>query len=205
MTFMGQYFDNWYKIRIIWLPVHIAYCIGESLCFHPCVYLQRFTIPVPHKDNFSPWCIHFEIPLLRYIQNWVIGSFLIYIIAGASSCWLYDLPGLVLAVGQYMVMTLFLVLFLPCSRIHDQHPRFLNSWPVMISMHDTSSATMIDVPPLWNFPPEMVTKLYLVQVILVLNHPSVLLYIFSFMGILLQLLFTSASSMIVILSFIMLL
>ena len=98
--------------------------------------------------------------------------------------------------GQYAVMILVLVLFPPRSNIHDQHPRFLNSWPVLIALHDTSSTVMIAVPPLLNHPPEMVTLLYPVLILLILNHPSFLLYILSFMGILLQWLFTSVSHII---------
>ena len=84
----------------ILLPVYIAYCIGESLCFHPCVYLWCFNIPVPHKDNFSPRCIHFDISKFRSIQNWVLRSFWILIIVMASNFWLHTHTVLALFKGS---------------------------------------------------------------------------------------------------------
>ena len=123
-------------------------------------------------------------------------------IARASSCWLYAPPALALAVGQYAVMIMVFAIFYPCGRIHDQRNRFLNYWPVPIALHDNLSTSMIAAPPLWNDPPEMVTRLYPVIFLIFLNHLSVLLYIFSFMGILLQLMFTSAIPLIDFPSFI---
>ena len=113
-------------------------------------------------------------------------------IARASSCWLYAPPALSLDVGKYAVMILILVSFTPCSNIHDQRPRLMNSWPVSITLHYTLSTAMVAGPPLLNGQPEMVTLLCPVLILLVLNHPYILLYIFSLMQLLLQLLFTSA-------------
>ena len=151
---------------------------------------------------FTPWCIHFDISILRSIQNWFLGSFWIFMIARAYSCCLYAPPVLALAVGQYAVIIMFLILFFPWSNIYYQRPRLMNSWPVEIALHDTFSTVMIVVPPLWNGSPEMMTQLYPVLIFLVLNHPYVLLYIFSFMGILIQLLFNSVSPIIDITSLI---
>ena len=147
---------------------------------------------------FSPWCVYFDISFLRSIQKLFLGLFWIFVVARASSCCLYDPPALAPDVGQYYVMVLVLVLLLPHINIHDQQPRFLNSWPVLIALHDTLYTAMISVPLLWNGPPEMVAWLYHVLILLILNYLSVLLYTFSFMGVLLQLLYTYASPIIVI-------
>ena len=78
----------------------------------------------------------------------------------------------------------------------------MNSLPVPIALHYTMSTAMISVPPLRNGPPEMVTLLYPVPILLVFNYLSILLYILSLMGMLLQFLFTSAITIIAIPSFI---
>ena len=122
----------------ILLPVYIAYCIGESLCFHPCVYLWCFNIPVPHKDNFSPRCIHFDISKFRSIQNWVLRSFWILIIVMASNCCLYAPIAIAITIGKYVVIIMVLAFFSPHRSIHEQQPRFLNSLPVAVALHDTS-------------------------------------------------------------------
>ena len=137
------------------------------------------------------WDICADIyPKLGY---WTILDFMI---ASASNCWMYDPPALALSVGQYVVTIMVLTLFFPCSSIYEQQPRLLNSWPAAITLHDNSSSAMISVPPFWNGPSEMVTRLYPGLILLVLNHPSVLFYIFSFMEILIQLLFNSEIHMI---------
>ena len=86
--------------------------------------------------------------MLRSIQNWVLGSFLIYMIVKAYKCWLYATPAIALTVGQYVMMILVFKFFFPCISIYDQRPRFLNSLPVSIALHDTSSIDMMDVPPI---------------------------------------------------------
>ena len=200
---MGQSFDRCCVIGASEYP-----CRLHIVLVCPCVSIHVFTsyaslFQTPIRIIFLPWCIHLYISVLRSIQNWVFGSFWIIMIARASNCWMYDPPVLALTVGKYAVMILVLTLFFPRSSIHDQRTRFLNFWPVAITLHDNSSCAMIAVPPLWNVPSEMVTRLYLVLILLVVNNPSVLLYIFSFMGILLQLMFTYASTMIAIPSLIM--
>ena len=57
---------------------------------------------------------------------------------------------------------------------------------------------MMAVPPLLNGPSEVATRLYPALILLVLNHLSILLYIFSFMGISIQSLFTLVSPTIAI-------
>ena len=91
-----------------------------------------------------------------------------------------------------------LTFFFPRNSIHDQQLRFLNSWPVAITLHDTSSSAILAMPPLWNGISEAVTQLYPVLTFFVWNQPSVLLNIFPLMGILLQSLFTLASLIIAI-------
>ena len=152
----------------------------------------------PIKMICSHWCIHFDISLLRSIQNWYLGSFWIFIIARDYSFLLYAPPVLALAVEQYVVMILIIIIFFTGNNIHEQRPRFLSSWPVLITLHDTSSTSIIAVPLLCNDSPEMVTLLYPELIVLVLKHVSVLLYIFSLMVILIQLLFTSMSPIIAI-------
>ena len=88
---------------------------------------------------------------------------------------------------------IIIIIIIISINIHDKLPRFLNSWPIAIYLHDVSSTSILAVPKPWNGQREVVTQVYPVLVLLVLNHPSVLLYILSFVGILLQLLFTSAS------------
>ena len=192
MPLLGQSFDCWYVIGEFEYP-----CRFHILLVSPCVSIHVFTsdaslFQFPIRMICYPWCIHFEISLLRSIQNWVLGSFRIFIIARASNCWLYATPELVLSVWQYAVTIMFLILFFPHSNINEQWTRLLNSLPVPFSLHDTLSNAMIYVPPFWNGPPEMVTQLYPVLIFLVFNHLSFLLYIFSFMRILLQLLFIAS-------------
>ena len=93
-------------------------------------------------------------------------------------------------------MILFITLLFNHNSIHDQPPRLPNSWIILITLHDTSSTAMMAVSPLLSDPPELGTRLYPLLILLVLNHPYVLLYIFYLMGILLQSIFTPASPMI---------
>ena len=190
---MGQSFDYWYVIR-----ASNYLCRSHILLASPCVYIHVFISKASLLQSLtrkmcSPWFIHFKISVLRSIQNWVLGSFWIFMIVRASNCWLYAPPALALTVGQYVVIILDITLFYPHTSIHDQWPRLRNSCPIATTLNDTLSTAMMAVPPLWNGPSEVVTWLYPALILLVLNHPHVLLYIFYFMGILLQLLFTSAS------------
>ena len=105
----------------------------------------------PIRTSSSPWSIHLAISVLRYIYNWILGQFLIFIIVRAYSCWLYATPSLELTIGQYAVKVMVLTLFYLCSSIHDERPRFRNYWPITISLHDTLSTAIMDVPPLWIF------------------------------------------------------
>ena len=123
-------------------------------------------------------------------------------VARASNCWMYAPPALEFSMFQYDVVILVLILLFHRINIHDQRHRLLNSWTIPINLHDTLSTAMIAVPMLWNGPLEIVTLWYPVLILLVLNHLSILLYIFSFMGILLQLMLTYASPIIAIPSFI---
>ena len=152
MPSMGQSFDSWCIIVASEYP-----CRLNILSVSPCVSIHMFTsddslFQSPIRIIFSPWCIHFKISVLRSIQNWVIGSFRIFMISRAFNCWLYAPPALALTVGHYAVMILVLTLFFLFSSIHDQRPRFLNSWPVAINLHDNPSTAMIAVIPLWNDP-----------------------------------------------------
>ena len=79
-------------------------------------------------------------------------------------------------------MILFPALLFPRSSIHVQQPRFLNSWPITIDLHDTSSTAMMAVPPLLNGPLEVVTWLYLVIILLFLTI-RLSYYICSFYGV----------------------
>ena len=202
MLSIGQYFDSWHVIGAFEYPcrLHIVLVI-------PCVSIHVFT------SNASLLQYSIRMTFLFYISILIslyldlskiefLGSFWVFMIEGASSCWIYAPPALALAVGQYAVIIMFLILFFPWSNIYYQRPRLMNSWPVEIALHDTFSTVMIVVPPLWNGSPEMMTQLYPVLIFLVLNHPYVLLYIFSFMGILIQLLFNSVSPIIDITSLI---
>ena len=121
----------------------------------------------------------------------------------AYNCWLHSPPALSLAVGQYAVTIMVRKLFFPRSSVNHQRPRVRNYWPITIDLNDTSSIAMVSVPPLWNGPSELATLLFPVLTLLFKNHPSVLLYILSFMEILIQLLFTSASPTIDITSLVM--
>ena len=187
---MGQSFDHWHVIR-----TSDYLCRLHIILLTPCVSMYGFTsknllFQSPIRISCSTWSIHFVISVLRSIQNWFLGSFWISIKVRYSSCWLYNTPFLTLTVGQYAVTILLLILLFPCCRIHDQQPRFQNYLPIGVYLHDPSSTAMMAVSPLWNGPSEVVTRLYPVLNLLVLNHPSILLYIFSFMSVLLQLLFT---------------
>ena len=55
-TVFQSLIHNWYT----GLTVDIIDCIGESLCFHPCVHFQHFTITVSYENEvFSlnyPFC-----------------------------------------------------------------------------------------------------------------------------------------------------
>ena len=153
MPLIGQYFDRWY---VIWSFEYL--CILHIVLVIPCVSIHMFTYNAsifqsPIRMIYFPWCFQFENSLLISIQNWVIGSFWISMIVRASSCCLYATPALALAVGQYVVMVIVLIFLFPQINIHDQWPRFLNSWHVPIVLHDTSSIAMIAVPPFWNGPP----------------------------------------------------
>ena len=138
-----------------------------------------------------PWSNHLEISVLRSIQNCIIGSFWIFVIVRYSNFWLYYSPVLALTVGQCVVMILVMKLFFPRSGIHDQWQRVGKYWPISLALHDTSSNDMMAVPPLWNYPSEVATRLYPVLILLFFHHTSVLLYILYIMVILIQLLFTS--------------
>ena len=161
---MGQYFDRWYVIGA-----------SEYLCrFHivlvsTCISIHVLTsnaslFQSPIRIIYSPWCIHFEISVLIYIY-WVLESFWIFVIAEDFYCWMYDPPEIELTVGQYAVIILIIKLCFPRSSTHEQRPILLNSRPVVITLHDTSSTTIMAVPPLWNYPSEMVTRLYLVLIL----------------------------------------
>ena len=170
---MGKSCVCWYVIR-----ASEYLCRLHTSLVSPCVSIHVFTSDDSLFQSLirmicPSWCIHLEISVLRSIQNWVLGPFWIFMTTRASNC-----------------LILVITLFFPCSIIHDKWPRFLNYLPVAITLHDTSSTTMIAVPTLLNGPLEMVTWLYPVLILLVFKHPSVLLYIFSFWGILLPLLFT---------------
>ena len=117
-------------------------------------------------------------------------------IVRAYNYWLHDPPTPALTVGQYTAIVMVLTLLFPRNSFHDQRPRFWSSWLIAISLHATSSITMMYVPPLLNGTSEVVNRLYHVLILLVLNHPYIILYVFSFMGILLQLLYISASPII---------
>ena len=202
MQSMEKSFYCWYVIGS-----YDYLCILHILLVGTCVSIHVLTsnaslLQSPKSIICSPWCIHLDISVLRSIQNWLLESFWIFLILMDYSCWLCVPTELSLTVGQYAVMILVITLFFPCISIHGQQTRFLNSWPVVITLHDNSYTSIIDVPLFWNVPSEMVTRLYPVIIHLVFNHPYVLLYIFYFMLILLQLLFTSASNMIDIPSFI---
>ena len=105
--------------------------------------------------------------------------------------------------GKYVVMVLVLTVLSPLRSIHDQWTRFLNYWLVAITLHYNSSTAIMAVPPNWNGTSAVATRLYLLIINLVFTHSSTLIYIFSFMGILLQLIFTSESHRIYISSLIM--
>ena len=196
---MGKPFDIWYVIGASEYP-----CRLNIVLLSPCVSIRVFISDASLLQSSirmicSAWRIHFKISLLISIKNRVLGSFWIFMIMRASSCWLYSPTTLVLTVVKYAVMIFVLILLFHCSNIHYQLPRLLNSWPVAITIHDNSSTAMIAVPPLWNITLG-VNRLYPLRILLILNHPSVLLYILSVMVILLQLLFTSESPMIASLS-----
>ena len=149
---MRQSCDSWYGIG-----ASEYLCRFYTVLAIPCISIHVFTPDASLLQSHiriicSPWCIHFEISVLRSIQNWVLGSFWIPVIAEASNCWLYAPPAIVITIGKCAVMILVLILFFYCSSIHYQRPRFLNSWPFKINMHDTSSTTMISVSPLLNGP-----------------------------------------------------
>ena len=190
---MGQYFDFLYLI--------ISYdylCISHIVLVSPFVFFHVYTsdaslLHSPIIIMCSPWCIHFKVSVLRSIHNWVLGSFWIFIIVRNSNCWMYDPLELVLTVGNCALMILVNTLFFPRNSIHDQQFRFLNSWHIVIALCDTSSTAIMAVPPLWNGPSEVVTRLYPVIILLVFNHPSALLYKLYFMGILIQLMFNSTN------------
>ena len=177
MLSIGKYFDCWYLIVAFEYPwkLHI-------LLVSPCASIHVLTSDAslfqsPIRMICSPWCIHSDISLLGSIQNWVLWSFWIFSIDRAYSCWLYSPYALALSVGKYAVIILVTILFFPLNNIHDQRPRFLNSWPVTIDLHDILSTARIAVPLLWNSPLEMVTLLYHILILLVLNHPYLLLYV----------------------------
>ena len=146
----------------------------------------------------STWCIHFEIFLLRSIQNLFLGSFWIFVISEASSCWLYAPPSLALAVIQYAVMIIVLVLYFPFQK-HPwpaaQVPEFLTcldrfAW-YFFYCHDSCASTFK-----WSSMDGEYIISYASPTCL---KPSVRLIIYIiFYRNLLQLLFTSASPIIYI-------
>ena len=148
MPLMGQYFYSLYVIGASEYP-----CWLHILLVSHFVSIHAFTSDAslfhsPKRIICSPWCIHFQISVLIFIQNRVLGLFWIFMIAKAWNFWLCDPPALPLTVGQYVVMIPILKLIFACSIIHDRQPRFLNSWPVVIPMHDTSSTDMMGFLPL---------------------------------------------------------
>ena len=108
---------------------------------------------------------------------------------------MYAPPVLALTLRHYAVMILVITLFYRKNSIHEQRPRFRNSFPIDIDLHDTLSTAIMAVPLILNGPSEVVTRLYLVLIFLGLNYPYFLLYI---LVNVFQLLFTSASPMIAI-------
>ena len=187
---MCNSFDCLYVISASEYP-----CKSHILLVSPCISIHGLTSKYSLLQSSIriicyPWCINLEIYVLISFHNWFLGSFWIFLIVRVSNGWMYAPPALALTVGQYAVIFLVLTLFFPHISIHDQWPRFLNSWHIVITLRDNSYTVMMAVYLLWNGPSEVVTWLYPVLIILALNHPSVLLYIFYFMGILLQLLFT---------------
>ena len=99
---------------------------------------------------------------------------------------MYDPPAITLTVGQYAVTIFVLKILFPRNSIHYQGPRFYNYCPNAIPLYDTLSTAMLDVPPLCNISSEVLTPLYTLLILLFFNHPSILLYIFYLMVILLQ-------------------
>ena len=163
---MGQYFDCWYVIR----SSKYMFILNIVLV-SPCVSIHVFTSDASLFQSLigiicSHWFIHFEISVWRSIQNLVIGSFLIFMIDKACNFCLYAPHALTLTVDQYAVGILVLSLLFLCSSIHGQQPRFMNSWPVAITLHYISSMAMISVSPILNVPLYMVTWLYLVLTLL---------------------------------------
>ena len=140
---------------------------------------------------------------MRSIQNWVLGSFWIFMIVRAHIFWLYAPPELALTIGQCAWMIVVLILFFPRNITHDQWPRFWNYFPIVISQHNTPYTIMAAIPLLWNCPSEVVTRLDPVLILLILNHPYAQLYLFYCIRISLKLLFNSASPTVSIHSLIM--
>ena len=164
---MGQSYDHWYVIVAYEYPCR-SYIVLVSPCFS--IHVFTYDASLLHSTIriiCSPWCIHFDIYMLRSIKNWFFGSFWIFMILRASNYWLYAPPALLLTVCKYAVMIPVVTFLFPQNSIHDQQRRFKNSWPIEIARHDTSSTFMMAVPPLWNVPSEVVTRLYPVLILLV--------------------------------------
>ena len=129
---MGHSFDHWYVIVKSEYP-----CISHTILVIPCVWIHVFTsnyllFRSPMRIICSPWSINFAILVLRFIHNWSLGSFWIFMIVRYYSCWVYALPALALSVDKYAAKILVLILFFPLRNIHDHQPTFLNSWPVVL-------------------------------------------------------------------------
>ena len=143
MPLIGQSYHCWYVIGEFEYP-----CRLHIVLVSPCVFIHVFTsnaslFHTPIRIIYSPWCIHFEISLLIFIKNWVLGSFWILMITRDSSSWIYDPLAISITVDKYVVMIMVLIFFFPCSNIHDQQCRLLNYQPIVIALHDTFSTAMI--------------------------------------------------------------
>ena len=70
---------------------------------------------------------------------------------------MYAPPVLALTLRHYAVMILVITLFYRKNSIHEQRPRFRNSFPIDIDLHDTLSTAIMAVPLILNGPSEVVT------------------------------------------------
>ena len=147
---MGHSFDHWYVIVKSEYP-----CISHTILVIPCVWIHVFTsnyllFRSPMRIICSPWSINFAILVLRFIHNWSLGSFWIFMIVRYSNFLMYAPHVVALNIGHYAVTIIVLTLFFLQNIIHYQWPRVYNSWPIVIALYYTSSTAMMDVPPLWN-------------------------------------------------------
>ena len=152
MPSMGHYFDCWYVIVASEYP-----CILHIILMSPFVSIHVFTPNVSLLQSlmrinlFSlmyPF-LDFYVEIYPKLVFWIIlifynfeGLQFLAVLSSCTSTYCREVWG-----DDYSSYIVF-----SWSRTHGQLPRFLNYWPVSITLRDTSFTAIMAVTPLWNGP-----------------------------------------------------